>query len=335
MESPGEYLKRERELRGVKLAEIFTATRVPMKYLEAIEADDYERLPHPTFVKGYIRSYCKVLGVDETDTVLRYEIYLREKAEAVKAASRPSQPRSVKQPPLPGVGWKNRRNLLMAGGAAAVVVIAIILAFLPGHRPVQPPDEQPVEQPAEQTVEQTLPAPAPEAALPKAPEPVEKPAPEKAKETPLPKEQPKAAAPEDKKTPAAAKPAAQVHSLVVKATETVWIQAAIDGAEPFEVLLQKGETISWKAMEGFYLKIGNAGGVELAFDGKKLGPVGKKGYVVGISLPGGKVNVLSKPAPEPAVEEPPATEAEPSAQATEDSALSSPSAPALPGEGTL
>ncbi|MDP2688670.1 MAG: helix-turn-helix domain-containing protein [Deltaproteobacteria bacterium] len=334
MESPGEYLKRERELRGIKLVKIFEATRVPMKHLEAIEADDYERMPHPTFVKGYIRSYCKVLGVDETDTVLRYEIYLREKAEAAKAVSRPSQPRSVKQPPpLPGGVWKNRRNVLMAGGAAAVIVIAIVLAFLPGTRPE--PEEQ---APEEQAVEQALPAPAPEAALPKAPEPVEKPAPERAREKakeaplPLPKEQPKAAATEDKKTPAAARPAEQGHSLVVKATETVWIQAAIDGAEPFEVLLQKGETISWKATEGFYLKIGNAGGVELAFDGKKLGPVGKTGYVVGISLPGGKVNVLSKPAPEPAVEEPPATEAKPSAQAP---APSSPSAPARPGEGTL
>src|SRR3972149_10588943 len=76
MESPGEHLKREREHRGVSLQKICESTRVPMKYLEAIEADRVEGLPQPAFVKGYIRNYCKVLGLDENDAVLRYEVWL-------------------------------------------------------------------------------------------------------------------------------------------------------------------------------------------------------------------------------------------------------------------
>ncbi|MBI5903719.1 MAG: helix-turn-helix domain-containing protein, partial [Deltaproteobacteria bacterium] len=51
MEDPGENLKREREQRGVTLQKMHEATKVQMKHLEALEADDYSSLPHPTFVR--------------------------------------------------------------------------------------------------------------------------------------------------------------------------------------------------------------------------------------------------------------------------------------------
>jgi len=85
------------------------------------------------------------------------------------------------------------------------------------------------------------------------------------------------------------------HSLVVKATETVWIQVVIDKRQPFDVTLKQGETVAWEAAEALTLKIGNAGGVSLSFNGKQMAPVGKLGYVVSLDLPGGKVKVLSGP----------------------------------------
>lgn len=81
MDCPGEYLKRERELREVSLDDISNKIRVPVKLLKALEADDYQSLPHTTFVKGFIKAYCKFLGVDENDALLRYELYLQEIAE--------------------------------------------------------------------------------------------------------------------------------------------------------------------------------------------------------------------------------------------------------------
>ena len=37
--------------------------------IEALEADDYSDLPGPTFVRGYLRSYARLLGVDEKEVV--------------------------------------------------------------------------------------------------------------------------------------------------------------------------------------------------------------------------------------------------------------------------
>jgi cytoskeletal protein RodZ len=84
MESPGEYLKRERELRGVSLKDISEAIRVSLRLLEALEMDDEDSLPHPTYVKGFIKAYCNCLGLDGNDAVLRYEVYLKESPEKVK-----------------------------------------------------------------------------------------------------------------------------------------------------------------------------------------------------------------------------------------------------------
>src|SRR3990170_8389783 len=145
MESPGEYLKREREIRRVSLQKIHEATRVSLKFLESIEADRYEGLPHATFIKGYIRSYCKVLGVDETDAVLRYEIFLRDKAgsaEGVKPQARPPRPRKIQRPPLLGQFWGDKRNIIMAAIVAAALVIIITAYFIFG---LKAPAPEPVE----------------------------------------------------------------------------------------------------------------------------------------------------------------------------------------------
>ncbi|MFQ5735951.1 MAG: RodZ domain-containing protein [Thermodesulfobacteriota bacterium] len=304
MESPGEYLKREREIRGIKLSEVFEATRVPKKSLEALEADEYDSMPHPTFVKGYIKAYCKVLGVDETDAVLRYEIYLREKslkAGDAKAESRTPVPKSVKEPPLLGEFWRSKRNVVLAAAGAAVLIIIIIASiFIPRKGPAPVPVAQTVE-------ERAVPGTAPEAAPERAPAVEKKPAPRKAAR-PVPAEKKPAA-------PAVAEQAKPRHSLVVKATDTVWVQAVIDGKEPFDVTLKPGEKVVWKAVDGLVLKIGNAGGVELAFDGKPLAPVGEPGYVVSLSLPGGKVKVLARPKPAPV---------KPASPALEDAAVEGP-----------
>jgi transcriptional regulator with XRE-family HTH domain len=75
------------------------------------------------------------------------------------------------------------------------------------------------------------------------------------------------------------------HVLEVFATDTTWLLVTIDGAQKKEILLKPGESAKWRANQNFSLKIGNAGGIKLAFDGKNLGPPGKKGQVIRLNLP--------------------------------------------------
>src|SRR3989337_1211574 len=81
MESPGEYLKREREMRGVALKDIANATKIRPGLLSALEKNDFNAMPAAPFVKGFIQAYSKYLGIDVQDALLRYESYMRSLAE--------------------------------------------------------------------------------------------------------------------------------------------------------------------------------------------------------------------------------------------------------------
>ena len=68
----GEELKRERELRGIGLREVAEATKVNIRYLEAMERDDFEHLPGGVFNRGFVRAYAQFIGVDPDAMVNAY-----------------------------------------------------------------------------------------------------------------------------------------------------------------------------------------------------------------------------------------------------------------------
>jgi hypothetical protein len=75
------------------------------------------------------------------------------------------------------------------------------------------------------------------------------------------------------------------HILEVFAIDTTWLLIAVDNTTAKDVILKPGESIKLQAKTGFSLKIGNAGGVKLIFDGKEMGKPGGKGQVVNLNLP--------------------------------------------------
>jgi cytoskeleton protein RodZ len=74
----GEQLRLAREARGIGLREICDQTRISVHYLEAIEANDYKRLPGGVFNRSFIKAYAKCVGYDEREAIEGYTRYLRE-----------------------------------------------------------------------------------------------------------------------------------------------------------------------------------------------------------------------------------------------------------------
>src|SRR3984957_15431551 len=70
----GEHLKREREMRGVSLEEISSATRIAPRFLAALESEQWELLPGGVFNRGFIRSIARFLGLDEDSLVAEYAL---------------------------------------------------------------------------------------------------------------------------------------------------------------------------------------------------------------------------------------------------------------------
>jgi cytoskeletal protein RodZ len=60
MESPGKFLKKEKETRNISLEEISKFTKVKERYLKATEEDQYELLPAIPYVKGFFERLCQI-----------------------------------------------------------------------------------------------------------------------------------------------------------------------------------------------------------------------------------------------------------------------------------
>jgi len=111
----GERLKRERELREVTLQEITSATRIGTRFLEALENEDWEKLPGGVFNRGFVRSIARYLGLDEEDLLSEYD--LAHKPQISSPEERPEE--RIPSPP---------RWLPVAIGLGILVLLAGLIA---------------------------------------------------------------------------------------------------------------------------------------------------------------------------------------------------------------
>jgi cytoskeletal protein RodZ len=72
METVGQYLRRQRESKQMSIEEIARSTRVPMSSVERIESDQFDELPGEVFVRGFLKSYARSLGIPSDDVLARY-----------------------------------------------------------------------------------------------------------------------------------------------------------------------------------------------------------------------------------------------------------------------
>ena len=83
----GERLKREREMREVSLDELTKATRISIRFLEALENESWDKLPGGVFGHGFVRTIARYLGLDEESLLGEYDL-----ARADKSQSEPAKP---------------------------------------------------------------------------------------------------------------------------------------------------------------------------------------------------------------------------------------------------
>ena len=118
----GERLKRERELREVSLEEITTATRIGPHFLEALENEDWSKLPGGIFNRGFVRSIARYLGLDEEAFLAEYDVAFKERI--------PTRP----EPPETRIPSPPRWVPIALGVALLVLLIALVIGGIYGLR---------------------------------------------------------------------------------------------------------------------------------------------------------------------------------------------------------
>lgn len=83
----GEELRLAREARGITLRHISDQTRISIRYLEAIEKNDYKRLPGGIFNRSFIKAYAKQIGFDEKEAMEGYLRTAREQGDSADEVS--------------------------------------------------------------------------------------------------------------------------------------------------------------------------------------------------------------------------------------------------------
>jgi len=68
----GEYLRKSRESARVSLQTIASRTKINPEYLEALEQNQFHRVPGDIYVRGYIRAYLGALSIDPSEAMSLY-----------------------------------------------------------------------------------------------------------------------------------------------------------------------------------------------------------------------------------------------------------------------
>lgn len=97
MESVGQYLRQQREAKAMSIEEVARATRVPMSSVERLESDQFDELPGEVFVRGFMRSYARAVGIDADDVLARYTASRRVAWVTPLPISSPTRPARSKR----------------------------------------------------------------------------------------------------------------------------------------------------------------------------------------------------------------------------------------------
>jgi cytoskeleton protein RodZ len=259
----GARLKQEREQRGVTLDQISQSTKIGTRFLQALEHDHFEQLPGGIFNKGFIRAYARFVGLDEEQTVADYLAAISPPAPA--AATPPIAP-----PPSPP-----QTRTAFSWSTAAMVLLLFALCFAIWGFYSR-------ESPAKSAVPST-PVASPPASLPlsaAAPEPAVSPTsapPQKSTVPILSASRPESAMIASPLT--SASPSAATFDLRIGAREDSWVSITADGKVLMQDTIPAGTEKSVKATKQIVIRTGNAGALDLAFNGEKLPTQGEVGEV--------------------------------------------------------
>ena len=302
MNSIGETLRRERLRHNLSLEEVSRETRIGLKFLQAIEAEDFTKLPGGVFARSFVRQYARLVGLDDEE--LAAEVQRRFQPVPAPPEERPARiasgaaDRAAQGGRLGGIALA--LGLVAAGARAGGGGDAGLLAGLRLVAEVAASGRGRAASrgvhPGSHTAACAGPAPAPPqqpAAAPPSPRlrRPRRPAPSTAASA---ERQPVADAPPASNAPV---------QVLLTADEATWVSARSDGKFIYAGTLQPKETKGLEANEQVRLVLGNAGGVVVTLNGKPVPPLGPRGQVRTVQLSSGGVQIVP-PKPREEVSDP-------------------------------
>lgn len=245
--SLGERFRAAREERGLSLSDVAEQIRIRSVYLAAIEEENWSAIGAPVYIRGFIRTYARFLGLDSAEAVSRFNDEMGGPVAGAQTAPAGSRAGGIAIAPSENRGLS---PLIWIASLVALALIAFVvyLYFSPpkGGGPTMAGGAVATQAPGVPAAGETS-APGSQAA---SPSPAASPTPLVSKET-----------------------------LAIHLTDASWLRVTVDGNVRVEGTFPAGTNKSFHGKAAL-LRVGNAGGVEVTVDGKPLGKLGATGDVV-------------------------------------------------------
>jgi cytoskeleton protein RodZ len=267
----GEQLERERVKRGIKLEQISERTKISTRMLRALETEEFEKLPGGVFNRGFVRSYARYLGINEEQAVADYVAAAGEEELPLPMQQADEAEEVARWLPLAAVVavtvlavfvmWRYSGTLTNVWQRAMAKRPPAVQALTPANSVTtksEPPKSQAatsdaVLQSSEKHASATLQADRVR--------PVKMPA-----VSATPSTMPATTATQ------AGKPS-QI-TITVRARQQAWLSVTADGRAVMQGLLEASNERQFHAERRLVFVTGNAGGVDLSFNGAPYGPLG-------------------------------------------------------------
>ncbi len=249
--------KDAREQKNVSLEQVSHDTKIKPQFLEAIEAEDFEKFPSVPMARGFVKNYCRYLDLDfaEVESLLN-NIDLGQDFKAVH-----------KQQKLAEMSLANSTKPRSFFNVDSFISLLIIIALLGSAgffvytQYLEPAETQAfyTPEPVEFSQAKTAaPANTPVILPTPTPPPTNTPAP-----TPTPSPQYYTGV-----------------TIELLMHERSWIQVLVDDKKVFEGTLEAGEKPNWVGEKRVAIRAGNGGGVEVFVNGSSMGLMGEVGEVI-------------------------------------------------------
>lgn len=269
-QSFGEYLRCEREARGIELHDVYVSTRIPVWILDAIERNEFHRLPSRFFRNSFVRQYASAVGLDQDEIANAFaEAYPEVDADTYQ----PQPPSTIFDAKsaqtlarvTEGLTEYLRRNsALLSVGLGILVLTLILLTVLDSS--IESHQQAGTPPPFKNTHQVELKN----------------------------RTQQESHGPPTKFSVSPSKQVLPVH-VEIRATDTVWVRATRDGRRAWEHTLRAGQRKFISAGNSIRLIVGNAGGIELTLNGQLIPPIGERGQVRRVVFTPAGMNIAQPP----------------------------------------
>jgi cytoskeleton protein RodZ len=298
----GENLRREREKRNLTLEQISQSTKIGTRMLQALEEDRFNQLPGGIFNKGFVRAYARCLGLDEDQTVTDY---LEASGDVPPVQPEVPAPEPEVVPRVEATTQIPQRQFPWGLFAALLLLAALALSLWSRRQQDQDSSPHPAPRPPAPQSERTQPSatsvPVSDTAGSSASPALVSSSLPTSVTSPQPAPPPRATdtVPTDANSPEpdTTSPVSGTFAVAIHARGDSWTSVSSDGAKVYSGVLHPGDRHLIRARKEIVVRAGNAGGVELSFNGGELVRPGQSGEVRVIVF--GPDGVISNSPPPP------------------------------------